>query len=82
MSYFKAEPQRVGEDIQAEIENRMLSGDSFTYGDLCALFYQNHGFECDRAIDRTIQKLRKKGKIAFERKGGRVVWAATKGEKS
>ena len=63
-----------------DIEARMLSGQPFTYSGLCALRKQTfeigspvHG-DHDRLIDRTIQKLRRKGLIAFKREKGLVVW--------
>lgn len=64
------------DDIKAKIEARMLNGQPFTYGDLCAEL-KTAGRDLDRKIDQMIQKLRKKGKIAFTREGGRVVWKAT-----
>lgn len=68
---------------QALWEARMLSGEPFTYGQLCArrrataapedrFKHDDH----DRLIDRTIQKLRRKGLIAFTREGSKVVWRA------
>lgn len=60
-----------------ELEARMLSGEPFTYGQLCSQFGEHKfGAGYDRRIDATIQKLRKKGKIAFKREGGSVVWRA------
>ena len=53
-------------------ELRMLSGEPFTFGGLCVTFGRDHF----RLIDRTIQKLRKRNLIAFERKGRDVVWSA------
>lgn len=64
------------DDIKQKIEARMLNGQPFTYGDLCAEL-KTAGRDVDRKIDQTIQKLRKKGRIAFQRINGRVVWAAT-----
>lgn len=68
---------------RAEIERRMLSGEPFTYGELSewrasieqGAIRWTH-LDHDRLIDRTIQKLRRKGLIAFERTKGRVVWTA------
>lgn len=69
-----------------EIEARMLSGEPFSYGPLCHVrkmaIMEDSGDivrdgDHDRLIDRTIQKLRRKGLIAFERKAGRVIWTAT-----
>lgn len=63
------------DDIKQKIETRMLNGQPFTYGDLCAEM-RTAGRDVDRKIDQTIQKLRKKGKISYSRVGGRVVWVA------
>lgn len=69
---------------QEELIARMLSGEPFTYGELCrwrgareqrAVRLGN--YDHDRLIDHTIQKLRKAGKIAFKREGGKVVWRST-----
>ncbi len=60
-----------------QLEERMLNGEPFTYGQLCKDFGEHeYGSGYDRRIDATIQKLRKKGKIAFKREGGAVVWRA------
>jgi hypothetical protein len=63
-----------------EIEKRMLSGEPFTYGELSREFtpggVEAHN-DASRLVDRTIQKLRRKGLIAFTREGGKVVWRAT-----
>jgi hypothetical protein len=68
-------------DINA-LEARMLSGQPFTYGDLSRQFspggIKAH-HDASRVVDRTIQKLRRKGLIAFSREDGRVVWRATNG---
>lgn len=56
--------------IKYEILGRIKNNDEFT-------FYSLH---CDlpnaayRIADRILQKLRKEGKIEFERKGRTVVW--------
>lgn len=55
------------------LEERMLSGEPFTYGELSERYF-------DRLVDRTIQKLRRKGQIAFKREKGRVVWRAVHGK--
>lgn len=66
---------------QAEIEARMLSGEPFTYSGLCAWradkeqgAYKTQFGDHDRLIDRTIQKLRRAGKIAYKREGNLTVW--------
>lgn len=59
----------------------MLSGEPFNYSGLCAARKSTfvgddvflHG-DHDRLIDRTIQKLRRKGLISFKRERGLVIW--------
>ena len=65
--------------IQTELERRMLSGEPFVYGRLRAWAEKQFGFseDQDRLIDKTIQKLRRRGAVAFERRGTDVVWKAT-----
>lgn len=63
-----------------DVESRMLSGEPFTYGELCAAFTSDD--DRSRTIDRTIQKFRRKGLITFERKGKRIVWTATEAGKA
>jgi hypothetical protein len=72
---------------QEEIETRMLSGEPFTYGGLCAwrataerMPGDTRHYDHDRLIDRTIQKLRRKGLIAFTRERGLVVWRPVRAE--
>jgi len=64
-----------------EIEARMLSGEPFTYkglsADRKATFRGDAMFrdgDHDRLIDRTIQKLRRRGLIEFRRVGRDTVW--------
>lgn len=61
-------------DTMSDVELRMSGGQSFTYAQLCAV---RDGDDRDRAIDKTIQRWRRKGLIAFTREGGRVVWRLT-----
>ncbi len=63
----------------AAIEARMLSGEMFTYGGLVAQFSTGApGCATDRAVDRMIQKLRKKGLVAIiGRHRQSPVWCAT-----
>jgi hypothetical protein len=68
----------------AEIEAWMLSREPFTYGALCerrAAIEQGairtQPYDHDRLVDRTIQKLRRKGLIKFERQGRMTVWTLT-----
>ena len=56
-------------EASERLEQRMLSGEPFTYGERCKDF-------ADRFVDKTIQKLRRKQLIAFERQGNRTVWKA------
>lgn len=55
-----------------DLEQIMLTRKGFTLADIV---------ECTgeqmRVIDRTIQKLRKKGWISYQRVGKKCVWAAT-----
>lgn len=63
------------------LECRMLSGEPFTYGGLSKEFAPGKSashHDASRLVDRTIQKLRRKGLIAFKREGGKVIWRATK----
>jgi hypothetical protein len=66
-------------EIQAKLEQRMLSGEPFIYGRLCAWAQRHLGAveDRDRLVDKTIQKLRRRGAIAFERRGRDVIWTAT-----
>lgn len=67
--------------VRFEIEARMLSGAPFTYsGLMLERVAAGQGGRCgddDRLIDRTIQKLRRKGLIAFTREGRATVWRPT-----
>ena len=64
-----------------EIEARMLSGEPFTYGGLVSRRSKlGEGGVCgddDRLIDRTIQKLRRRGLISFQRAGNVTTWSLT-----
>jgi hypothetical protein len=72
-------PGGVSRTEAEDIERRMLSGEPFTYGGLVtARARQGKGGQTgdsDRLIDRTIQKLRRRGLIAFTRANGSVVWS-------
>lgn len=60
------------EPIIAEIERRIFSGEPFTFHDL------HRGIDnAYREADRLIQKHRKKGFIAFERRGRDSIWSLT-----
>jgi hypothetical protein len=65
--------------IQAQLALRMLSGEPFIYGRLSAWAEAVFGFDEaeTRLVDKTIQKLRRRGAIAFERRGRDVVWTAS-----
>lgn len=56
------------------LESEMLSGDPFTYMRLSMKYSGTAG---SRAVDRMIQKLRRKGKIAFKYENGTPTWRAT-----
>lgn len=59
------------------LEQRMASGNRFTYGELCSRFDRDHTEFKTRAIDRTIQKWRKRGLIDKKREGKFVFWSLT-----
>ena len=65
--------------IQEQLVLRMLSGEPFIYGRLSAWAEAALGFDEaeTRLVDKTIQRLRRRGAIAFERRGRDVVWTAT-----
>ena len=60
-------------DISA-LERRMLNGEPFTYCQLYAAFTDDK--DQSRVVDKTIQRLRKAGRIAFVRERGIPVWRA------
>ena len=63
---------------QTDLEDLILnSGRSWTYKGLCVNF--NADPTQAMQIDRTLQKLRRKGLIAFERVGRLVHWSAIPG---
>ena len=56
----------------------IFSGEPFTYADLCGVNLLTGGDEGkDRVADKSIQKWRRKGYIAFTREGRNVVWRLT-----
>lgn len=57
----------------AKVEERMLSGEPFTYGQLCKDFCGDD-YDFSRKVDALIQKLRRRGKIYMTREGRYVVW--------
>lgn len=62
----------------AAIEARMLSGEPFTYGGMCARFDVG---DRGRTTDKTIQRLRRRGLISYRRIPGQgVVWATVEKE--
>jgi hypothetical protein len=65
--------------IQAQLVLRMLSGEPFIYGRLSVWAETVFGFDEaeTRLVDKTIQKLRRRGAIAFERRGRDVVWTVS-----
>jgi transcription initiation factor TFIIIB Brf1 subunit/transcription initiation factor TFIIB len=60
------------------LERRLLSGEPFTYGEMCA-YARRLGLdeEHHRAVDKTIQRFRKRGWISFVRVGRSPLWTAT-----
>lgn len=59
------------------LEERMLSGEPFTYGGLCVALGREFNEDRTRVIDKTIQRLRRRGLISFSREGRSVVWRPT-----
>jgi hypothetical protein len=57
------------------IERRMVSGEPFTYGELCRL--PGLGRDDDRLADKTIQRWRRKGWISFIRFDRSPLWSLT-----
>lgn len=78
----KAEMQMPAPAEQNLIEARMLSGQAFTYGGLVAEFAgkttdHNEAKRIAMLIDRTIQRLRRKGLISYRRSGRDTIWRRT-----
>lgn len=57
---------------QAKLEETILSGQEWTYQHLVSFFGANE--KAGMQIDRTLQKLRRKGKVKFHREGRTVIW--------
>ena len=82
----RAQEQRMARESEAKeleeaVTDHMLAGGPFTYSGLCRNFRAENAtifdrFGGDRVIDRTIQKLRKAGKIKGERRGRTFIWRA------
>ena len=64
--------QLTPDEVLPLVTERMLRGPAFTAYGLCDTW----GHEHMRLIDRTIQKLRKAGKITGRREGRTYVWKA------
>lgn len=62
---------------QQSLEDRILDGQGHTYGGLCTEYSADETIAMQ--IDRTLQKLRRHGKIEFKRKGRVVTWTALPG---
>ena len=60
------------DDLNARLEERVFSGEPFTFLSLHAGLDAAH-----RPADRLIQKLRRKGLIEFNRKGRGAIWTLT-----
>lgn len=58
-----------------KIEERMVSGEPFTFMQLHSL--SGYGSDTYRLADRALQRWRKKGWISFIRKGHSPVWSLT-----
>ncbi len=67
---------------QADLELYILTFGPHTYMSLCEHFVyvggQAHADEQCRQIDRTLQKLRRKGKLMLTRSGKDQIWTAIK----
>lgn len=70
------------EEFQESVRQRMFSGVSFTFQQLCRNAERSHpglekieGQETWRIIDNEIQKARKKGLISFIRNGRESFWS-------
>lgn len=61
-------------DILTKVEKRIVSGEPFTYGGLCAL---NPNEAKDRLVDKTLQRWRRNQLITFTREGRQVLWSLT-----
>lgn len=58
---------------QADLETHITNGAAHTYPGLCEQFASSEQHKMQ--IDRTLQKLRRKGLINFTRNGRTVVWS-------
>jgi predicted transcriptional regulator len=63
-------------DTQQQIIDHMLSVGEFTFGGVVAKF-GGHDSDNYRVVDRTIQKLRRAGKIKKRREGNTFIWSKT-----
>lgn len=69
---------QVKEAARQAAVTRMLNGEPFTYAGIGAVVSSCGAHEGrDRIADRTIQRWRRKGWIAFTREGRSVVWRLT-----
>lgn len=59
---------------QAELETLITNGMTWTYSGLIEYYFGDQTQAMQ--IDRTLQKLRRAGKIAFKRSGRNVYWQA------
>lgn len=58
-----------------EVEDFIISKLPATYWQLCAgLQYPKSGPLIDRKVDAALQRLRKRGRIAFKREGRMTIW--------
>lgn len=62
-------------DELRKIEDRMMSGEPFTFRQLQSLSVSY--IDTYRVADRALQKWRRKGWITFERKGRTPIWSLT-----
>lgn len=62
----------------AEVERFILANLPSTYGHLCSAFQDRDNYS--REIDKGLQRLRRRGVIAFQREGKQVIWSKIGGE--
>lgn len=61
---------------QQAIEDHILHGREVTYRGLCEYFLADEAGKMQ--IDRTLQKLRRNGRVTWHRVGRQIVWQATR----
>ena len=59
-----------------QVEDFVLARLPATYGQLCAALAATQGDFAYRAVDKALQRLRKRGAATFTRDGNRITWDA------